>query len=108
MSDLISRSALKEIRVKYLTRQVPEWYSLTDEEKKRLIRITKIHQEIVSNAPAVDAVPVVHGRWEKYFDGKYIMCSACKASFWSENGETSNYCPNCGAKMDGGEDNATD
>ena len=67
MSDLISRSALNGIRVVHLTKQIPEWYSLTEEEKNRLIRITRIHKEIISNAPAVDAVPVV-------------LCKDCKHS----------------------------
>ena len=51
--------------------------------------------------PAVDAVPVVHGRWE-YFHcvgcGRY-RCSEC--SHWVDAGLDRNYCPNCGAKMDG-------
>ncbi len=57
-------------------------------------------------APTVDAVEVVHGRWifkhnpitdpKKYFIR--IVCSKCNL----HTGQTSNYCPNCGAKMDGG------
>lgn len=61
----------------------------------------------IDNQPTVDAVPVVHGKWlpiievneygEPYQSGVY--CSEC--------GETSiyepNYCPNCGARMDGAE-----
>ena len=49
---------------------------------------------------AVDAVEVVHGRWENeqigfmYYDA---ICSACK----SHNNSASRYCPHCGAKMDG-------
>lgn len=35
--------------------------------------------------PAADVATVRHGRWEKYFDGAYIMCSCCKASFWCED-----------------------
>ena len=59
----------------------------------------------VINAPTVDAVEVVHGRWEKQ-QGLY-SCSECGKTcpydvqadtimYW-----TCNYCPNCGAKMDG-------
>ena len=55
--------------------------------------------EDVKNAPTVDAVEVVHGRWiPQYPTSAFIgHCSVCKtlASLdW-------NYCPNCGAKMDG-------
>lgn len=40
-----------------------------------------------------------HGRWihKDNFIGKYLMCSECS----HVTGRKSNYCPNCGAKMDG-------
>ena len=62
----------------------------------------------VANAPTVDAVEVVHGRWEKNWHDnnlighEYEECSVCGCmisdteKFWD-----CNYCPNCGAKMDG-------
>ena len=60
-------------------------------------------------AHRVDAVEVVHGRWElrphphKWFYPEY-RCSICggwkhQLAFEHEN---MNYCPSCGAKMDGG------
>lgn len=62
--------------------------------------------EAIGNAEAVDAVPVVHGRWiprkGKWF--AYFQCSVCgeKISYPSADGKAlTNYCPNCGAKMDG-------
>ena len=54
----------------------------------------------------VDAVEVVHGRWvRKTTDFVYFYaCSECGEpvlrSQWG-NDFFSNYCPNCGAKMDG-------
>ena len=59
----------------------------------------------VRTAPTVDAVEVVHGRWEineKFAD---YECSVCKqgdiiAPYFKRL--KMNYCPNCGAKMDGG------
>ncbi len=56
----------------------------------------------IEEAPTVDAVEVVHGRWEWKPQNEMIWqlrCSVCG----SEDGanETYNYCPNCGAKMDG-------
>ena len=59
--------------------------------------------EEIDNAPTVDAVEVVHGRWIVCGDGEYVpfMCSACgKTTSWY-HAQTANYCPNCGAKMDG-------
>ena len=71
-----------------------------------------VYVEDIDNAPTVDAVEVVHGRWvgsgqwnhkpyrmknkEKW---QTYLCSECGHS----NGRRFNdkYCPNCGAKMDG-------
>ena len=55
----------------------------------------------VANAPTVDAVEVVHGRWDKY--ARYTICSVCDIGFCYYKNETDRfrYCPNCGAKMDG-------
>ena len=54
----------------------------------------------IKDAPTVDAVEVVHGRWDavfEYEDFQHAYCSACgKRSEYMTN-----YCPNCGAKMDG-------
>ena len=54
----------------------------------------------IKGMKAADVTPVRHGRWKRY--GKNLSeCSEC--------GEIvsvrSNYCPNCGAKMDGGNQN---
>lgn len=56
-------------------------------------------------APAADVVKVVHGEWifehdpvidpKRYF--VRIVCSCCGL----KTGEVSNFCPKCGAKMDG-------
>ena len=48
-----------------------------------------------------ELVPVVHGRWIISSDGYYPYCFACKEE--PRYGEMTNYCPNCGAKMDGSE-----
>jgi DNA-directed RNA polymerase subunit RPC12/RpoP len=64
----------------------------------------------IENAPTVDAVPVVHGRWEcqdGYFSDNW-KCSACGIVWFFEYDPTEtetkvNYCPNCGARMDGDE-----
>ena len=54
----------------------------------------------------VDAVEVVHGRWllEREPDGKpyCFHCSVCDDDFHHISINTAyDYCPNCGAKMDG-------
>lgn len=70
--------------------------------------------EYVQDLPAADVAPVVHGRWIEQEDqmlDAYYICSACKEDFYIETtGYTEKdlflytYCPNCGAKMDGGTD----
>lgn len=81
MSDLIRRSKLLD--------------SLPKNDTVLSLDVRKI----VLDAPAVDAAPVVHGRWiprnDEWFD--FFQCSACHVPFWAMRA----YCPNCGAKMDG-------
>lgn len=51
--------------------------------------------------PAADVAPVRHGRNES---GAGFMCSVCLfRDFGVFRGYKPNFCPNCGAKMDGGE-----
>ena len=60
--------------------------------------------EEIDNAPTIDAVEVVHGRWiavpsSDMNIGHAFKCSECnKMRFGSR---IPNYCPSCGAKMDG-------
>lgn len=68
----------------------------------------------LEDAPTVDAVEVVHGRWEKCWQEiskHYFRCSSCHTAYMDgvsgaispEYGSRAwRYCPNCGAKMDGG------
>ena len=75
-------------------------YANTDPWKLFDIKIT------IDEQPTVDAVEVVHGHWnvlhfitepwQLSLPDKYV-CSECKKITWSKH----NYCPNCGAKMDG-------
>ena len=51
---------------------------------------------------AADVAPVVHGRWVFGGDG-CVICSKCNEEESNDNHR--NFCPNCGAKMDGGADN---
>ena len=77
---------------------------------KRLIR------HVLTAAPAADVAPVVHGRWihSRYEDCseqfELVKCSQCNheayaMAFYVRGG---NYCPNCGAKMNGGDSDAVD
>lgn len=51
---------------------------------------------------AADVAPVVHGRWKK--SGSLLECQYCGeiySQLGGNAGKSWNYCPNCGAKMDG-------
>ena len=56
----------------------------------------------VENAPAADVAPVVHGEWmlRHVGHGHYWECSVCHKNPCIYVTEDTNYCPNCGAKMD--------
>ena len=70
----------------------------------------------VSDAPAADVVPVVHSYWEGYSCSQYMGTDECGEPKWRDGRFyvchnykcrrktviKSNYCPNCGAKMDRG------
>lgn len=82
-------------------------------EREAAIRALTLHncdsagaKMAICDLPAADVAPVRHGRWEKQ-RGIY-SCSECGMTcpydvqadvieYWA-----CNYCPNCGAKMDGG------
>ena len=62
----------------------------------------------LDNMPTIDAVPVVHGEWietEMGYDDYAWVCTVCGEPWVLNAGTPSennmNYCPNCGAKMDG-------
>lgn len=89
--------------------------------KKRRSDVEKIcksfvHRDSLKDAPTVDAVEVVHGRWEDVYGGKYAnpryVCSVCKEKStytfvrgllggYKEMQALTPYCHNCGAMMDG-------
>ena len=71
--------------------------------------------DVIKTAPAADVQPVKHGRWKGYItsafygcddegepiyrDANFNVCSECgRKTVVKEK-----FCPNCGAKMDGGD-----
>lgn len=87
MSDLISRGALLA------------------EYDKHHVGAPGGARKLIEDAPTIDAVNVVHGRWKYYHKQNIAVCTNC--SF--ERDLKANFgkaicCPNCGAKMDGDAD----
>ena len=74
---------------------------------KRLEKDYKFVRTVLGEAPTVDAVPVVHGRWIWNDENQCWICSNCEMSALNNyrgNSTDSNYCPSCGAKMDGNQE----
>ena len=59
--------------------------------------------DLVERQPKADVVGVRHGYWISGWD---TVCSVCKIDVDVYGVERFNYCPNCGAKMDGKEEAA--
>ena len=93
MADYISReAALKDFES--CNAENPNW---TPTRVKTLL----IRQ------PAADVAPVVHGKWgDNGIAGSMLVkCSVCG---FDCGANSFSYCPNCGAKMDGGNGRETD
>ena len=105
MDEYIDREAISEEIRKYYYKNPPN-SSYGEGFDRGLDRA----QRAILDAPAADVVPVVHGKWIVRFDGPYnrrrCYCSHCGrhngVGGIAQNQEKP-YCPNCGAKMDGGD-----
>ena len=81
--------------------------NLPVKDKARVDEITHCIAE-VTNAPTVDAVPVVHGRWsikdviskKAGYGVRYYYHAECEVAPCRLVECPDGYCPNCGAKMD--------
>ena len=79
-----------------------------------LTRLERAYAEI-REMPAADVAEVVHGEWLRSDDDwnslTTIQCSRCGEEWCFETDDDVSllnykHCPNCGAKMDGGNDDA--
>lgn len=87
--------------------QVPNVRKVTEyDESGEFITYLAVPVEAIEKAPTIEAEPVRHGKWERWLDKEpdiygwvpldTIVCSVCNQPHRTKT----NYCPNCGAKMD--------
>ena len=113
MAEYIEREAISEEIRKYYYKNPPN-FSYGEGFDRGLDRA----QRAILDAPAADVVPVRHGKWISLTEcaNEGVYCSICKKKVWksdyalcshkSRNKLRSDYCPNCGSKMDGGDGNS--
>lgn len=99
MADYIEREAtIKELLAVY-EREFPTASGAFDEFA------TKILPDVITSIPTADVAPVRRGHWiikSGYVCGEVeFECSCCCETEWRTN--EMEYCPNCGAKMEGGD-----
>ena len=89
------------IDIDRLCNDLAKRWSIADKKKEDLIRavMADVVTPIVVSQPTVDAVPVRHGHWtdDTGIEGAWNYCSVCG----EQAIDLYDYCPNCGAKMDG-------
>jgi hypothetical protein len=98
MNEYLSREAM----LKNLTADL-EHHS--DECDPRTVLVMQRFIKYVEDFPVADVQPMKHGRWsECYTDSHHYsgICTVCgKASIRSIKENPLEYCPKCGARMDG-------
>ena len=83
-----------------------ELYRIDDPvlNKNGHVPLPVIRQNIM-DIPAADVAPVRHGRWVSVPHKLARVCSVCNRDepykFADIDADVYDYCPNCGAKMDG-------
>ena len=77
--------------------------AMRDEEFQTFVPLDEI-DSVIDKAPTIDAEPVVHARWQQ--ERCIARCTWCGRGYRLTNGGANVlkflFCPNCGAKMDGG------
>ena len=103
MAEYIEREAISEEIRKYYYKNPPN-FSYGEGFDRGLDRA----QRAILDAPAADVAPVRHGRWID--KGEYAVCMECGGRSGTQYDGVepiplmTQFCPNCGAKMDGGAD----
>lgn len=92
MADIINAVPTEEIRFHHI---------LIDENGVPEIKLQIGDRFLILRTDPVDVRQIIHGKWVSIGGNQYTVirqCSNCHAMY----DFTPKYCPNCGAKMDGG------
>lgn len=79
--------------------------AVADKDKNRRVWARAIG--VLHDTPAAEVAPVVHGEWNR--SGPLLECVVCGEIYSQLGGNAGkewNYCPKCGARMDGGAEDA--
>jgi len=109
MADYIRRDALREARNLAIRAYENASVFNADAIRERL----KPLLDAIVDVPAANVAEVVHGEWQGegdgYADGEIVFdvwhcseCGYCIDDGTDDPERLPKYCPNCGAKMDGG------
>lgn len=93
MAEYIKREAIK----------YEQWSVWRSSEPPLMV----VRKETIDAIPPADVAPVVHGEWllKHIGVGHYWECSICHTNPCIYVTQHTKFCPNCGAKMDGGTEN---
>lgn len=108
MGDLISRAAARDV--------INTWARHERED----VRMVLLHNDL-NAIPAVDAAPVRHGQWaerrvdeledstiDAWQSARCMNCGKYHTTPYMYSFTDYQFCPHCGAKMDGDDGNAAD
>lgn len=97
----------REVRLIDANALAEKWRSVleskSDEKETVAYYVFEIFIERLAYEPTIDPESLrPHGEWVVCSDGYYPYCSECKEE--PKGGAMTNYCPNCGAVMQGVKD----
>lgn len=109
MNEYIKRNEIiktleERLKDKYRSLKTATYVEDINEIGSEIDELKVVIEIIELDIPAADVEPVRHGYWQVgYFHDR--VCSCCLHPDNDFDDYPHDYCPNCGAKMEGGEQN---